>query len=296
MTIESVKSLNIRTGLLWKRDFGYLLACDPATEENSPHAKLFAWNKGQVSESWVKFNAHSICRISSPDRGIVIVSSDGLYAVFSRTVHVGSIFRESQPAPREQRYGSIRSVSDVDGQAYAVGLRGMVYRLDQLNLWSRIDEGLPATFNAQAIDGFESTEIYAVGSHGELWQFDGRAWVHRDTPTNKNLAAVKCAGDGQVYVGGHDGILLRGRTDSWQVIDQQDVKQDLWDLEWFDGVVYASTLSGVYRLDGFALEEVSFGDDKPETFYQLSSNDGVLWSIGESDVMSFDGAAWTRIV
>jgi hypothetical protein len=287
--------LTIRTGFVWKKDFGYLLACDPATEEDSPHAKLLAWNQGKFSETWVKFNAHSICRILSPERGVVVVAADGHYGVFHRAVHVGSIFRESQPPPQGTRYASLRAVAEIDGHAYAVGLRGMAYRLDKIDEWTRIDDGLPESFNVEAIDGFNAAEMYAVGSKGAMWQHNGQTWTRRDLPTNANLTTIKCAGDGQVYVGGHAGILIRGRDSIWEIIDQDDVEDDIWDLEWYQDAVFVSTLSGAYRLAGSTLESLHFGDEKPKSFYQLSARDGVLWSIGETDVLSFDGASWSRI-
>ena len=38
------------------------------------------------------------------------------------------------------------------------------------------------------------------------------------------------------------------------------------------------------------LEPVDFGAEQPKSFYHLSAAPGVMWSIGESEVMSFDGS------
>ena len=160
----------------------------------------------------------------------------------------------------------------------------------------RIDEGLPDSFNAQAIHGFDASDIYAVGRKGELWQYDGKKWINRELPTNRNLTAVHYAGDGMVYVAGHEGTLIRGREQTWSMIDQESAPEDVWDLEWFEGELYVSTLEALYRLKGETLEPVDFGDDPPKSTYQLSAAKGVLWSNGEFDVMSFDGTRWARIV
>jgi hypothetical protein len=208
----------------------------------------------------------------------------------------GDIFSMSQPPPPKPRHGGMRSVSEIGGKAYAVGYQGMVYRLDDLKKWTRIDDGLPASFRIEAIHGFQASDVYAVGLHAEVWHYSGNRWKRQELPTNQNLHMVKCAGDGQVYIAGHGGLLIRGRGESWSIIDHQDTDDDIWDLEWFEGQLYVSTLHAVYRLNGEKLEPVDFGKDPPKSCYQLSSAKGVMWSNGEYDIRSFDGETWTRVV
>lgn len=98
------------------------------------------------------------------------------------------------------------------------------------------------------------------------------------------------------YIAGHRGVLLQGRNDMWSVINQTEVVDDIWDLEWFVDALYVSTMSNVYRLKQSQLEAVDFGDDRPKSCYQLSAGQDVMWSNGEFDLMSYDGIEWTRIV
>jgi hypothetical protein len=172
----------------------------------------------------------------------------------------------------------------------------MVYRLDQPTAWTRADNGLPESFGATAIDGFSSEEIYAAGYAGALWRFDGKKWKRQELPTNVHLHSVRCAKDGKVYVAGRKGTLIVGRKDKWDIIVNQALKDTLWDLEWFEGKLYVSALSGVYELSNESIELVDFGNEKPKTFYHLSAGKGVMWSIGEKDIVSFDGEKWTRII
>ncbi len=109
------------------------------------------------------------------------------------------------------------------------------------------------------------------------------------------MTTVKCT-ETEVHVGGHGGVLLRGRGNAWEILDQQATSDDIWDLEWFQGILYVSTLSGVFRWSGDGLEAVDFGPDLPKTTYQLTAADGVLWSVGRHDIMAFDGSCWKRIV
>lgn len=298
MRNNPLSGLVIRSAVVRQPDLGFILAGDPKKEaQEIPHTIAFRWNSGTFNRGEAKFSAHSCCIIENPEYGVVKIAGPGFYSVETRSgVTAGNIFDDSQPDPKEPRYGDIRSVSEIGGKAYAVGSEGMVYRLDQLTKWIRIDEELSRSFDIEAIHGFDAFDMYAVGFLGELWHFNGQNWTKRELPTNVNLTAVKCAGDGAVYIAGHDGILIRGREHTWAIIDHEEMTDDVWDLEWFEGELYVSTMSCVYRLKEEELELVDFGDDPPKTCYHLSAAKGVIWSIGEYDIMSFDGQTWRRIV
>lgn len=288
----------LRSGVLYEPTKAYLLAFDPkGEEEEEVFTYVTKWTAGAFGPLRKNFNAHTCCVVTKPEFAFVLVSGAGYYSYTSAQTRVnGNIFVESQPRPKEPRYGDIRWLVSIAGCAYAAGHEGSVYRLDGPKQWTRIDEGLPATFHIEAIDGFGPTDLYVVGEHGELWRSDGQRWMQRELPTNIHLSRVKCAGDGQVYVAGHRGVLLRGRDQTWSVIDHQVTSDDIWSLEWFEDMLYVATMNALFRLRGDVLEPVDFGGEKPKSFYHLSAVPGVMWSIGEDDVMSFDGSRWTRIV
>jgi hypothetical protein len=170
------------------------------------------------------------------------------------------------------------------------------WRTGLMRTWTRIDEGLPDNVDLNAVHGFEASDLYAVGLLGDLWHYDGDTWTRRELPTNRTLSTIKCTEDGNVYIAGHGGTLIRGRGEAWEIVGQQQTKDDIWDLEWFDGKLYVSTMRNVYRLKTNELEAVDFGGDPPKSCYQLSSAKGVMWSNGEYDILSFDGQQWTRVV
>jgi hypothetical protein len=293
-----LNGLIMRTAVVRLPGLGYIYAADPRKEADEiPHSISFKYKDGTFTRGEANYDAHSLAVVSQPELGLIAVSGAGFYsAIMASGTTTGDIFDDSTPAPREPRTGGIRGVAAIDGQAFAVGLRGMVYRFDGPKRWLRIDDGLPETFDAQAIHGFSSTEIYAVGRDGAIWLCDGRHWRPCESPTSMTLTSVKCAPNGTAYIAGHRGVLLQGRKDMWSVIDRTAVSDDIWDLEWFLDTLYVSTLSNVYQLKQSQLEPVNFGDDRPASCYQLSAANDVMWSNGESDLMSFDGTEWTRIV
>ncbi len=51
----------------------------------------------------------------------------------------------------------------------------------------------------EAIDGYSSEALYAVGWAGEVWKFDGAKWSQAPKLTDAVLTAVCCAPDNVVY-------------------------------------------------------------------------------------------------
>jgi hypothetical protein len=98
-----------------------------------------------------------------------------------------------------------------------------------------------------------------------------------------------------VYAAGKDGVMVKGRNDSWEIIEwEADVDADIWDLCWFAGKLYVATISNLYTLNANRLDEVDFGEIDVSSCYNLTEAQGVLWSIGNQDVLSFDGTNWQR--
>lgn len=298
MTDSPLTNLLIRTGVVREPALGIVLAADPKKEQDQElHTHFVKWKAGTCSAGTFNFSAHTACQIREPRTAIVMVASQGEFcAAATGAIEYGNIFIRSLPEPKDERSGMFRSVTCIAGKAHAVGLRGMVYRLDEWVRWVRIDEGLPRTFDIEAIHGFDDDEIYAAGLRGAMWERTSRSWERRHLPTNVNLNAISCARDGTVYVGGSKGVLLHGRHDAWSIVELDGFAADICDLEWFADALYVATQTGVYRLQRDRLVAVDFGEDSPSSTQQLSAAEGVLWSIGRRDVMSFDGKHWTRVV
>jgi len=197
--------------------------------------------------------------------------------------------------------GPMREVRTIAQIAYACGMGRQVYRRPEAGQWERLDADIgsvPAAdpvFGFESIHGFDADELYAVGWHGEIWWFDGKKWTQVDSPTNLLLTRVFCAPDGWAYACGQIGVLLRGRRDRWEILSKGDPNTELWDLEWFGEQLLASSTRALYRWNGSAFEIVNTGDEIATTCYQLDAADGILWSVGETDILQFDGETWTRI-
>ncbi|NND71027.1 MAG: hypothetical protein HKN43_05565 [Rhodothermales bacterium] len=192
----------------------------------------------------------------------------------------------------------MRNLGVVDGIAYACGMAREVYRREGDDNWIAMNAPRKGKeiVGFEAIDGFDRSEIYAVGLKGDIWEWNSSAWTQHASPTNVILNGVCCAPNGEVYICGQQGMLISGRGSSWGLIDLGDFAADFWDVHYFNNTIYLATMFTLFtytKEDG--LEAVNFGDDAPTSCYRLTSAEGVLWSVGSADIFSYDGKSWTRV-
>lgn len=297
MTENTFKDLLIRDACVREIDLGFIIAGDPQKEEEEvPYTHGFRWDRGELFATDSNFDAHTLAIVEKPEYGVMRAAQSGDYSIQTRRgVFSGNIFDQANNPEANFKNGLFRAVCTVDQMAYAVGYRGIVYRFEDFNSWLRIDDGLPPTFDIESIDGFNTNDLYAVGLSGNVWTYGGASWIRREVPTNLHLSCVKCVED-NVYIGGKQGMLLRGRGDDWEIINHQSTESDIWDIEFFKEKIYVSTMGNVYRLEGEQLVAVEFGDEVPSTCYKLDAISECMWSIGAKDILSFDGSNWQRIV
>jgi hypothetical protein len=296
MALKLKKEWTFRTGAVRSKEIGYVLAANDGVDEDEyGHTAIFQYNKG---EEWgqedLEWITASCCVSQVPKEQMVAVGDAGQFVALGGGEMVEGNIEDS--VKERAKDSVLRAVQDVAGKAYAVGMMKQVYRRDGRELWTDIGASLPDKGGFEAIHGTSEKDLYAVGWKGEIWHYDGKKWESIDSPTNKILTGVCCAGDGNVYVCGKDGILLRGKGSRWELIDHDETEEDFWDLEWFKGQLYASTMSFVYNLKGKSLVINDMDENPASSCYHLSATkDQLLWSVGAKDIMVCDGRKWTKI-
>ncbi|MDB5976921.1 MAG: hypothetical protein JWR07_3681 [Nevskia sp.] len=289
---EFIESREFIRGAAKFHDLMYVISRDKKlVSKDIAHSSLIAIDQNDwgdaVDTNW---NSTAIAVAQKPKGKVVLVGEDGEAAAY---LEGKSTKEQISPAPV-----MIRNAREIGGYVYACGMKRQVYKRVAERQWVDISArraGAKESAGFEAIDGFTEDEIYAAGWAGEIWQYDGKAWTERPSPTNVILTAVCCAGDGTVYIAGRGGVLLKGRHDAWEIIKWEDeVNADLWDLCWYREKLYVATMLALFTLNKNTLVPAVFGKNAPHSFYSLTTAEDVLWSIGQSDVASFDGKKWKK--
>ena len=205
----------------------------------------------------------------------------------------------------------------IGGQLWACGQHGQVYRRVGRDDWRRADEGIRVLVNPaehaddmegmlekmanapmlSCIDGSSSGDVYVVGMQGYMAHFDGDRWARIDLPVDEHLEWVRCYGPDEVWVCGYNGTVLRGSArQGFKSLSGLDDHQTFVCLTKFNDAVYLCAEEGLFIWNGKSLAEVRT-KLKPELqdSWRVDQVDGVLWSVGVTDVARFDGKSWARV-
>lgn len=278
-----------------------VLSYNEMAEQMLPHSVFINWRSGVFSdggtEAWL---TAGITNISDAEGSVVVVVSN-----LGKTLEISQFDRLSGEIGSEtcdvERLGPLRRVRTIGKYIYVVGGNRQVYRRTAPGIWIPMNQGAsPAIDDSrvvgfESVDGFSEQDIYAVGWDGEIWSFNGDEWEQITSPTNLLLTEICCAGDGNVYIGGREGLIFCGRNDTWEVIDSSQMFDDIWSMAWFENSLYISGMKGIYTVVDKTVIPVDTNVEGASSFFWLSKSDDTLWSVGAQDVISFDGKVWRRI-
>jgi len=244
-------------------------------------------------------------------RRVCALSRDGDVEIFSAMTGTEAI--EKIPGaglnPESSRggiAGYVTHIREIDGSLYVCGLNGQVYCRPPEGGWDAMDTGLFKPLTREntevsnyltCIDGTSTRDIYVVGMQGVVYYFDGFHWYKINVPTDEHLHWVRCYGQNEVYICGHNGTLLKGNA-SQGFKDVSTLEDNLtwWCLCKFKNKVYLSSTQGLYAWDGDKIAPVVTGlKPEIETWRVDSDGEKALWSFGTKDLAWFDGTHWQRL-
>ena len=111
-----------------------------------------------------------------------------------------------------------------------------------------------------------------------------------------HLAAVRCTPEGTVWICGDKGTLLKGSFNRWEVIEDSACTENWYDLTLFEGRVYLAGNTQLACYDGSNLTTVDTGLNRSFSTHRLSASEGILWSIGEDDILRYENGQWQEII
>lgn len=280
----------------------YLLGVEDAkAEQGIDHAIIFqryqgAWHKLEINEKLISCTAWTLS-----DKKFLAVAENGMVTVLEGGMVISECIALGEHSPSAN--GPLIEVRAVaNGHAYAVGTARQAYRKEGEDNWVRLDQTCkPSSGEKRAevcfhsIDGFAKNDIYAVGWNGEIWHYDGQSWEQKTSPTNLSLFKVRCCGDGYVYACGQLGTIIKGRDDTWEVLEQEETEESLRGLAYFKGEVYISSVHFVYKISEKGLKQIDIYHN-PISCLELDAIDDLMISVGAKDVFLFDGITWTKLI
>jgi hypothetical protein len=289
-------------GFVYRRDQLFIAAVDMDLEEEDVyHGYIVRWKNGAWAQ-WPVANRIYALGVFDLQGGLtsLAMGPDGRIQVGDNQGFRWETVDATEDGPTQRR--TLTCLRRLASSVYAAGMSRMVYRRSAAGQWTRVDTGVrvprnsPEVTGLLAIDGFSENDIYAVGFHGQIWRFDGVRWTSLDSPTNSKLECVRCTDTGEVFIAGSGGLILRGREDTWDIVEHDQTEETFWGLEYAFGAIYLSTAAGeIYHLVGNEVSRVEINVGKAIGTRSLHYADGVLLSTGAHDLCLFDGQTWTRL-
>ncbi len=289
------------TGSIRDKESCYvILLTDEAEKRNLAYSSIVQWKPGGWGNGGnVNWRIIGTALTKTPLIQLIAIGENGdLLLAGSGDRHEETIEIENYTWKNR---GKLRNVRNIDDLIFVVGMDRQVYKRNELGNWELFEKGIEQNttkniYGFESIDGFSKDSLYAVGWEGEIWNFEKDVWKPQNSPTENILVDVCCAGNGYVYACGRQGLILRGKNGNWEILKQNNFSEDIWSIVWFNEKLYCATMTEIYTLNSDnILEYENMGEDTAKTCYKLDARDGVLWSFGEKDLMSFDGLNWKRI-
>ncbi len=240
------------------------------------------------------------------------VHSDQTDQVFSTgplgrvVIHDGNGSREEDIDNSSQGtslHGDIRDLQFIGNHLYTTGMGRQVYRREGDDNWVRRDIDVlqtPSTTKVtgfNSIDGLNEDDIYAVGFYGEIWRYHNESWSQLESPTNVILNKIKVIRDDLVYACGQKGVLLVGNANGWGVSENDLIKDQIWDMEWFQDTLYLTTDTAIYRFfPDYTFELVDINLGCKITCGSLHAKNGLMVATGRKHIVwTEDGLIWHDI-
>ena len=270
-------------------------------DRDVPHSIIWeridgSWNRYQ----WKNRSYGMVAFARGPNRTAIYMGYEGTLKVRS-TINGSSeeVLDAGTNGPSSLR--TVSTIRAIDNSLFVAGMRRMVYRRGiPAAAWSAFDTGLRQSRKETGLgglygfDGSSTNELFGVGIGGEVWSFDGNAWVSLPSPTNLTLLAIRHIGTQRYVVGGELGALWLLSNNAWHGIEHTYRDESFTCIESWQDRCFLSTESGLafeLALSG-KLELTPFDVPGVDRISWISSTSERLWFVGGQTAMSFGADGW----
>ncbi len=263
---------------------------DECLKNDTVDTVLMWFDGGQlVNVGWVNDHVRSI---KPSGAGFVVLTEDGLLL----NVVNGEVESEVNllDGPVNRPLGPFRDCYS-DGDKTLAGGFNQAALLVEGGKIEDFSRGLTddRTMGFNALDGYGLDEVYGVDPEGAIWRHDSQTWHECGSPAKSILTGVCCASSGDVYAVGLNGTVVKGRHDTWQLLDLGLPYVNFYSVAEWKGRIYLAGLQGVLTMapDG---SDVDFGSvaEGSSSNYVISGGK-TLWSVGPKDILWRQDDHWT---
>lgn len=265
--------------------------------DTSPHTILLRrtpdgkWNK-QAHTRWISAGIS----YNSEKNGIALISPWGRFVNASPGKNSNADLIEG--IDKEYPITVFRFLKNIDGKVYAGGTNYFLFQEDKNN-WKELSHDLIKLNHSlksfENLTGFNEKELYGFGWSGLIFSNSEGSWKQIKSPT-KLILNDGDVHNNEVFIGGNDGIILKGRKNKWTIIENKLLTNDIWSVRKYGDAVYFSTLSGILKWKDNKLSIFKQLNTDMHTSMFLFTGPSGLWSVGTSDIALFDGENWQTIV
>lgn len=294
--------------IIGENECAFCAAFQPSVEAGEPICMVLFWSDGVWSQGpIIKFDAISLCQY---EQGLVVIGRNGnAVKTDQNAVRALDLIGDSDYS------GPFRQVINIKGTVVVLGEDRGVFRL-QGNGWIKLKDGLSDQEFSDARDSEEAyeliaktTEIWfglsgyskdnlcAVGSSGEIWEWNGKIWRKSASPTNVTLKGITPQVSGKYLICGNRGTVLLGSHDNWEIVCSDEPRLNLASIAIFKGSSFLADGDNVFRIVGDRLELADFGTSLPVPATRIVSTDDACVAFAAKEAfITHDGLHWVSIL
>ncbi|SDE48082.1 hypothetical protein SAMN05421538_10727 [Paracoccus isoporae] len=196
--------------------------------------------------------------------------------------------------------GTFLRLRNLGGVPYACGMNGQISRAGPEG-WVPFDDGVYSdsrdVFSTQLRDiaGLDGKRLVTVGFSGAAFDYRDM-WRPMDIPTNATLEQVIRDKAGRFWIAGQNGTLILDENGEMAFLDS-GTSSSFWGLAQFRDEIYLSAFDGLFRWDDDSASalRLDHGLGNDITCYRLQASESELWSVGQDDILRYDGDEWHRV-
>jgi len=216
------------------------------------------------------------------------------------------------------QWSFLTSINQIGDNLYVCGSFGQVYKRFGDNDWKHVDKGLlqdpntiyPDLLKLYVVAGANENAIYAAGAKNDQEQtakaffYDGKQWKEIKLPKETGyITDIYVESEDKIWMCGDNGTLLLGNAQKGFKYLLDFYKHRYFsNISLFKGTLYIASDVGIlaYKPGGFfsspRIEPVYPDlDDHIRDVHTITSQENVIWFVGEETVVRFDGKKWHKI-